>query len=87
MVKTPHIFGKIKMESFTPYSTLRGEPSLEVSPESFKPIYMVSFFTNVLTFLMLDQTMNITFSSDTSVTLPSIRVNCGTGFHTIGYKR
>jgi hypothetical protein len=87
MIIPPHIFSKIQRETLFTNTSFCSKSSFQISPESFKAIYMITLLVRVLTLAMLYKTMYIAFSSNSRIALPRIRAYRGTPLHTLLYKR
>ena len=75
MIITPHIFSQIKRQSFSTNTTFSCQSSLKVSPETLKTIFMIAFFVAIFTFTIFYQAVYITFGCNTSIALPTIRID------------
>ena len=86
MIITPNVFSKIKRKSFFTNAPFSCKFSFQVSPKSFKSIYMISLTIAIFAFTMFYQPMDIAFGSNTSVTFPSVRINYRTTLNPLSYK-
>jgi hypothetical protein len=79
MIVPPDKFSKVQRKFLFSYSTFRYEFSFEKSPESLQTIDMISFSVDVLSFTVIDETMNVPSRSNTGIRFPSIRTDGGSG--------
>jgi hypothetical protein len=86
MIIPPYIFRKIQRETFLANTTLSSKSPFQISPESFKSIYVITLLIRVFTLAMFYQTMYIALGSDSRITFPRIRANRRTWLYMLLYK-
>ena len=81
MVVPPDILGEVEREFFSSDSSFRRELPLEVSPEPFESIDMISSSVTIVPFTVVDKTVNVSPGGDPGIGLPGIRTDDGTLFY------
>ena len=87
MVISPHIFSQIKRQFISSDAAFSSKPSFQVSPESFKAVYVTAVFIAIFSLAMFYQAMNISFRGDSRIASPSIRANDRTAFYSSANQR
>lgn len=86
MIISPHIFSKIKRQSFFSDAAFSCKPSFQIPPKSLKPIYVLALTITIFIFAMFHYSVYIAFSSNASITFPGIRADYGTTSNPLTYK-
>jgi len=75
MIISPDVLSEVERESRAPDAALRSELALEVSPEALKAVNMPSLPVAVLTFRMINQSVDVPLHGDTGIPTPPIGVD------------
>ena len=79
MIVSPHIFPQVQRQFFPSNSPFGGQFPLQVTPETFQPIDVVSFPVAVLFLSVVHQAVNKSPGGDSRIGSPGIRTDGRTG--------